>query len=803
MERTAEQRHAWIICVVLALATFFLYLPVTRNDFIVYDDPTYVTSNPYVLRGLTTRGVAWAFTSGYASNWHPLTWLSHMLDVQLYGVQNPGAHHLTSVLFHVANTLLLFLALRRLTGALWRSAVVAAFFAWHPLHVESVAWVSERKDVLSTFFGLLTLLAYARYVTEKRAKGPRIKSYYAWILVFFALALLAKPMLVTLPFVLLLLDFWPLGRVAERGVQSVDSGTETTGQNLRRLVLEKIPLFGLTLISSVVTFTAQKNGGAVMDVQNLPLANRLGNAFLAYVGYLKKMFWPVDLAIFYPLPRAIPVFQLIVAVLMLAAISVAAIVLAKRRPYVLVGWLWFLGMLVPVIGLVQVGAQAMADRYSYLSLVGIFIIFVWGLADLLGHGRLNQPSAAWAIILPLLLVCLLLTRRQEPYWKNTETLFRRDLAVVDDNTLAHLSLGLYLDKIGHTEDGLEELTAALRLDPHSATIYNNLGLHFAKEHDLTNAIGCYENSLRYKPSYSDTHYNLANVLVEQGKLSEAAEQYTDALRLEPLSADAHNNLGAVLVRQGKLPEALDQFKEALRIIPDFPEAQDQLGGVLLRLGHPDLAQLHFQAAIRLKPDFAHAHLKLGLALAEQNYLQEALPHFQTAIKLEPTNADAYFNLAADYAALNRLNDAAETFGEAIRRNPDDVQPRVRLAAIQQTEGQTDAAIVNYRGALRVQKDTPEALRGLAWILATSTKPELRDGAEAVRLAERANELTGQKHLPTLSTLDAAYAEAGRFDDAIKIAEQVQTSATAQKLKPIADKAAQRLELYHAGKAFHE
>ncbi len=572
----------------------------------------------------------------------------------------------------------------------------------------------------------------------------------------------------------------------------------------KQLFWEKIPMFVLSLLSCVVTFLVQKKGGAVMQIEKLPPDMRIANALLSYVGYLKKMFWPSDLVIYYPLPGiGLTVPPVLAAAGLLALISVAAVWLGRRRPYVLFGWLWFLGTLVPVIGLVQVGSQAMADRYSYMSLVGIFIVFVWGIADLLGHGRLNQPSLAWAVIAPLLMMCLILTWRQIPYWKNTETLFRHDLAVTRDNSVSRIALGTYFDAIGRTEEAKAEYLAALRLQPHSATILNGLGLHYAKQGDMTNAAGFYSSAMINEPYFSDAHYNLGNVLANEGKPAEAAEQYSEALRLKPDSPDAHNNLGAVFVRLGRLPEALDQFKEALRLLPDYPEAQDQMGGVLLKMGHPEVAQLHYQEAVRLKPDFAHAQLKLGLVLAEQNYLQEAIPHFQIAVKLEPTNADAFFNLAAAYAALNRLNDAAQTFAEVIRLKPEDVDARTRLAAILQTQGKTEAAIQGYREALRLRMDAPEALRGLAWILATSAKPELRDGAEAVRLAERANELTGHKQPMMLSALDAAYAEAGRFDDAIKTADQVRQMAIAQNQRDFAEKAAQRLELYRAGKPFHE
>jgi tetratricopeptide (TPR) repeat protein len=798
MERTAEPRHARIICVVLALVTLALYLPVVGYDFILFDDPAYITENPHVLQGLTLSGMVWALTTGEASNWHPLAWLSGMLDVQIYGVAHPGGHHLTSVLFHIVNALLLFVVLRRFTGALWRSAVVAALFAWHPIHIESVAWIAERKDVLSTFFLLLTLLAYHRYVKESSAQSPQAKKYYARTLILFACGLMSKPMLVTLPFVLLLLDYWPLGRFAE-----IPTASPFRKLDWLKLLREKIPMFCLTLGSCIVTYLVQKKGGAVLEVEKFPMSFRIVNAMFAYLGYLEKMIWPSGLTIFYPLTGgARPVAQIVAAVLVLLGITVAAVYLVRQRPYFLFGWLWFLGVLVPVIGLVQVGSQSMADRYSYMSLVGIFIIIVWGLADLLGNGRLNRLNAAWAILIPALTACVVLTAHNLPYWKNTETLFRRNLEVVRDNSTAHMNLGVYYDHTHKPKEAEREFTAALNLQPHSGLVLSAVGLHYAQQGEMTNAAAFYNNALSEDPSLSDAHYNLGNVLAGEGKLVEAADQYQQALRSKPDSPDAHNNYGAVLLRLGRLTEALDQFKEALRLQPDYPEAQDQLGSVFLKLGHPDVAQLHYEAAVRLKPDFAHAQLQLGLALAEQNYIQEAIPRFQTAIKLEPTNDDAYFNLAAAYTALKRYGEAEQAFNESLRLNPD-AQTYARLAGVLQSDGKTDAAIQNYRKALQLRPDSVKALQGLAWILAADNNAQFRNGAEAVKLAEHANDLSGQKQLLNLMTLDVAYAEAGRFEDAIKTAQQVRQLATAQNQKDFADKASQRIALYQSGKAFHE
>ncbi|MDB6021912.1 MAG: Tetratricopeptide 2 repeat protein [Pedosphaera sp.] len=681
MERTDNGRQVWFICLALCLGTFLLYGAVLKHNFINFDDPIYVTENPFIQNGVTASTLSWALTTGHAGNWHPLTWISHALDCQIYGLKHPGGHHLTNLLFHIANTLLLFLVLRRMTGAVWRSAMVAALFAWHPLHVESVAWVAERKDVLSTLFWLLTLWAYARYVTESKVQSSKSKAFYGAALLCFGLGLMSKPMLVTLPFVLLLLDFWPLKRSAECGVRSAELGTSSVVfvSRWRHLVAEKVPFFAISLVLSVVTFLVQRQGGAVMEMNKFPLPIRVGNALMAYAGYLRKMFWPSDLAVFYPIPNSLPASHWLAAGALLAAVSVVAVALARTRPYFLFGWLWFLGTLVPVIGLVQVGSQSMADRYTYMPLVGIAIIFAWGVADLFCGRRLGRWNLSWAIFAPVLAACVLMTWEQLPYWQNSETLFRHALAMTTNNVVAHIDLGRALDDAGRPDEAKAEFAAALRIEPESPATLNGLGVHFAKQGDMTNALGYYASALRNQPFYGDAHYNLGNVLAHEGKLAEAADQYAEALRIKPDSPDAHNNLGAVLAGLGQLDEAVAHFKSALRLRPNYPEAQDQLGGVMVKMGRLDLARIHYGEAVRLKPDFVHAQLKLGLVMAQQGDVQPAIPHFQAALAIEPANADGYFYLGASYGALGNWGLAAQAFDEAVRLKPGDAEAGRRLA----------------------------------------------------------------------------------------------------------------------------
>ncbi|MGA3267810.1 MAG: hypothetical protein ABSE16_13415, partial [Verrucomicrobiota bacterium] len=454
--------HPRLIGLLLALFTLLVYLPAGHDSFLVYDDNDYVTDNQAVQDGLTWGGVKWAFTTGHAGNWHPITWLSHMLDCQLFGL-NPGPQHLVNVLFHTANTVLLFVLLLRLTQALWPAALVAALFAWHPLHVESVAWIAERKDVLSTFFGLLAVLAYAQAVgaeprpaAEKTgaaaADVPRFthhaSRFHCLALLCFALGLMSKPMLVTLPFVLLLLDYWPLRRL--------------NASTLQRLAAEKIPYFLLAAISSVVTFLVQRQSEAVISLARVSLRYRLENAPVAVGRYLLKLFWPADLAAFYPLADKISPLAVLAAIAVLAVVTVVAWRARRRAPYVLVGWLWFLGTLVPVIGLVQVGGAAMADRYSYIPSIGVFLAVAFGVraaAQRWQIPRFAVPAAAMVILAG----CLVATAHQLRFWRDSDTLFRHALAVTTNNDVAHVNLGVTLDQEGRYEEALAEYYAAARL----------------------------------------------------------------------------------------------------------------------------------------------------------------------------------------------------------------------------------------------------------------------------------------------------------------------------------------------------
>ena len=573
--------RTWLLSLALLAVTAAAFWRVRQNDFVQYDDKIYVTDNKQVQQGLTLQGLRWAFTTTEGANWHPLTWISHMMDCQLFAL-NPEGHHLTSLLFHLANTLLLFWVLARMTFDPWRSAFVAALFGIHPLHVESVAWVAERKDVLSTFFWLLTFYAYFRYV-QRPGVGR-----YLWIILLFALGLMAKPMLVTLPLTLLLLDYWPLGRFDQKRPdrQEGRARSKPGGQGMqiaKKLTLEKAPLLALALLSSVVTFFAQRSRGAVASMQLISLPTRVANALVSYIEYLQKMIWPAHLAVFYPHPgNSIQAWQVAGSFLLLAGATVVVMRADRRRPYLPVGWLWYLVTLLPVIGLVQVGEQAMADRYSYMPLVGIFIIIAWGGGELLEKWSVPKAGAGLAAA-GIIAVLAVITSIQVAYWRTNLTLFEHALQVVPRNYQAHNDVGAELAEKGRTDEAVYHLTEALRLNPRHAKAHFNLGLILAGEGKSDEAIAQYHEALRLDPNYAEAHMNLGVALAQQGKISEGLDHYSRALQISPDYAEAHINMGIELATEGKINEAVEHFSKAVEIKPNSAEAHYNLGKAYLFL----------------------------------------------------------------------------------------------------------------------------------------------------------------------------------------------------------------------------
>jgi len=615
----AKPRQRWLtigVSVFLLGLTWLVFGQTLRYDFVNYDDPSYVYQNTRITSGINFANVAWAFSHIHSENWHPLTTITHMLDCQLHGL-NAGWHHFTNVLLHCLAVVLLFVALERMTGALWRSAFVSAVFAVHPLHVESVAWIAERKDVLSAVFFMVTLLAYFHYT-----RSPSIGRYLI-VAIVFALGLMSKPMLVTLPFVLLLLDYWPLGRF--------DAHRSNTGRQVLQLVMEKIPLIALSAVSSLITFLAQR--GAIGWTEQLPMSQRITNAFVAYVVYIRQMFWPTELAVFYPHPEnRLPIWEVSLALIILVGIMAAAFVLRKRAPYLVTGWLWYLGMLVPVIGLLQVGWQGHADRYTYLPQIGLYIAVTWALTDLIRSWRFQRTALSAAA---LIVIGALSWRGwlQTSYWRDSETLFTHALAVTSNNDVALNNLGIiFLDK-GQLDDAISKLQAAIDLRPENAP----------------------------------AHDNLAKALLKKGQVAEAMVHYRKFLELEPANVEARNTLGTALIQQGHIREAIDQWQEVLA--------------------------------------------------------------------LQPENGNAASNLA--------------------------------------------------------------------WVFATCTDDSIRDGTRAAQLGEKALRISGGKIPMIYKVLAAAYAENGRFADAVETAQRGAKLATSQGNSPLAAELESNIALYQSGRPLRD
>ena len=598
-----------LILLGLAVMTFAIYAQVIGHQFITLDDDAYIKGNVMVNRGVTLAGVAWAFSTFDQGNWHPLTWIAHMMDSQLFGM-NAGGHLLVNALIHIANTLLVFWFLFRTTHARWPSALAAALFALHPLHVESVAWAAERKDTLSTFFGLLSLIAYVRY-----AKGPSIRRY-AWVAITLVLGLLAKPMLVTWPFVMLLLDYWPLRRFDL-------TPRKEMGTKLWPLLREKFPLFALVAASAVITTIAQSHGGAVRTFQDFPIALRLTNALVSYVKYLLLTFWPNDLGVYYPYTTSgTPAWQIICAAFLLIGITALCFFQRKIRPYLVVGWLWFLGALVPVIGIVQVGGQTMADRYFYIPSIGLFIVIAFGLADIAETRRL-APSLSAAVASGILLALAILTNAQIHRWSNSFTLFKHTLAVTPPNLIIENNLGSALSRSG---------------------LHDEAGAHFEKALQI---IPAHYDSLLY-----DTLLNMGITRFYQNRLPEAIEYCQSALRLRPDAPKAHDLLGMALAMQGHGEAALDEMRHAAELAPNDADIQKDLGVTLARLGRIPESIDHFHEALRLNPYNASAHNNLGLSLLESGKPGESIPEFEAALRLNPELQGAADNLRRAQAQLS-------------------------------------------------------------------------------------------------------------------------------------------------------
>jgi tetratricopeptide (TPR) repeat protein len=642
MDRKIDTQHRQIkllIGLLLVLSILLAYGRIIHCDFVDFDDRLYVTHNRQVQKGLTVEGLKWALTTFHAANWHPVTWISHMLDCQIYGL-NPTGHHWTNLQLHIANSLLLFFFLQQMTGALGRSAFVAALFALHPLHVESVAWVAERKDVLSTLFGLLTMVAYGRYV---RRKGG-----FNYFLVFLSLGLglMAKPMLVTLPFVLLLLDVWPLQRLrfAKNGGQPLEDRQGFGFQALWHLIYEKIPLFLLAGFSSTITFWAQRSGGALDPLSSLSLKIRTANAFVSYVSYILKAVWPTRLIVFYPHPGdTLPLWQGVGAAILICGVCYAVIRVIGSKPYLAVGWFWYLGTLVPVIGLLQAGEQAMADRYTYIPLTGLFIIIAWGVPDLLSKLDLSRrlPTVPAVVIL---FVLSALTFFQVGYWQNAVTLFEHALRSGPDNDLSHNNLGTALFYSARVDEAISHFKRAVELNPDFAQGLRNLGAALYEQGNHDEAVVYLKKALEQHPESIMARVHLGKVRMAQKNADQAAAHFKKAIDLDPKNIDARIYLADALTALGKFEEAKGQYTEVIRTEPDYADAHYNFGNLLIEQGRYKEAMTHFAEAIKIDPDHARAYHQIGVILARQGRHEEAGRFLTRALQIDPNYAQAGRNL---------------------------------------------------------------------------------------------------------------------------------------------------------------
>ena len=878
-----------LVYALLTLVTVSLYWPVSRYGLISLDDPEYITWNPQIRDGLTIPALRWAFTTGYTGNWHPLTWLSYMADCQFLG-GSPGEMHLTNLLLHAANAVLLFLLFRRMTGALWRSAFVAALFALHPLHVESVAWIAERKDVLSTFFGFLSIWAYVRYVQKSKIQGlwsvvrgpasilhPLSSFWYVLSLLLFACSLMSKSMLVTLPCLLLLLDYWPLGRwrVSSGGCRVARQKPDVQGSKFRvqgsrflPLLLEKLPFLALSLAFSAITFRAQQAGGAVVPTDLLPLDARLANALMAYLYYLRNAIWPIYLSAAYPPQQWLP-WQHLLAATTLGGLTVL-LLWRLRQPYLLTGWFWFLGTLVPVIGIVQVGSQTMADRFTYFPLVGLGICLAWGAFDLAtrSYNPAGSPlpkaaarSMLGAFGLLSLLACAAVTRQQVSYWKDSLALFGRALAVTSNNLAAHNLYGLALEADGRTPEAIEHYREALRINPASPTTHVNLGSALGSQGNLEAAISHNLKALEITPDYPEAHDNIGVALFMQGKTNDADAHFSEAVRLRPSFAQARSHWAHALQQEGKLDDAILQLREALRyapgaaeihlqlssilarkdlleeaiaesmaasrLQPNNPAAHDSLANLLLRQGKIQESLDHSLAALRINPDFPQAHFHAGAAYEKQGRTPDALDCYLAALRVAPDFpeaeaalsgilaaaspvsesrsrfADGHFQLAQSLARRGKLDQARGHLQAALDLKPEFYEAHFQLGAILAEAKDVSGALAHWRQALRLKPDWLELMNNLAWALASNPDPKIRNGAEAVQLAERACALSGSNSPSFLDTLAAAYAEDGRYADAVKTVEKATALAEAAHQTNAAGRFRFHLQLYRQNRAYRE
>jgi tetratricopeptide (TPR) repeat protein len=738
-----------LICLFLATATLAVYWQVKNHAFVDFDDPAYVTENKYVHDGVNLRSVNWAFNFSFKEGkyWHPLTWISHMLDCQLFGLR-PGMHHLTNLVLHMANAILLFLVFHTMTGSVWRCAFVAAVFALHPLNVDSVAWVAERKNVLSTFFWMLTLLAYTHYI-----KQPGLYRY-GLVLLLFILGLMAKPMLVTLPFVLLLLDYWPLGRL---------QFSQLKGERALafRLVLEKVPLLVLSLVTIYLSALSLKHGDVLISTAEVPMNLRTANALVSYVIYIGKMIWPQNLAIFYPYPtQMLPLWQIMGSGLFLICVTVLMLWSLRRRPYLGVGWLWYLGMLFPFTGLMQGGLwPAMADRWTYVPLIGLFILIAWGGPELLAKLRFRRIGLAM-LALALLSILMKTTWLQVRYWSDSMTLFEHALNVTTGNYVAHNNLAICLAAQGKTSEAMSHYLEALNIKSDCVLAHNNLGALLAEHGRTTEAITHYSEALRIKPDYVEALNNLGLALTRQGRMVEAIRHYSNALRKRSDSELTHNNMGLALDKLGRTSEAINHYSEALRIKPDYKEALNNLGLAKARQGKREEAVNHYAEVLRIDPDYAEAHNNMGNALVALGKVDGAIDQYTEALRINPAYVKALNNLGLALSEKGRTTEAIENLQKALELDAQNPSLHHNLANLYKKQGELDKALHQYKKTLSIQPTNFRALNSLALVYAAKMEYD-----KALSLFKKIIELR-PNNADTYYNVACIYARTNRIEDSV-------------------------------------
>ncbi|MGB8226155.1 MAG: tetratricopeptide repeat protein [Sedimentisphaerales bacterium] len=781
-DKTYKKPAVLVVCAVLAVITIIAYEPLRHNGFVGYDDDEYVLDCPQVRQGLTLETLKWAFAEPHFHNWHPITTLNYLIEYEFFGI-NAFGYHLTSLLLHIINSLLMLMILKKMTGAFWPSVFAAAVFAVHPLQVESVAWVAEQKNVISGLFWLLTIAAYIRYA-EKPAAGR-----YIVLLLVYGLCLMTKAIVVVVPFVLLLLDFWPLRRI--------------TRNTMGRIIIEKIPLLISAVLLIVVTTLAQKSGGAIKTMPYFAFQYRLENAIVSYARYPVMMVYPVNLAVFYPHPGPkIALWQPLLAMLTLAVITGLVFYFGRQRRYLITGWLWYVGTLVPVIGLIQLGGQAMADRYMYLPMVGLLIIIAELLSEAAQKWR-NSRYVLFVISGVIFIVLIIVTRNQVRYWKDDFTLFGHAIDVTKNNENMHYNIGHAYQQKGQFEKAMEHYKEALRIEPGDLQAMNNLGVLLLSQKKTDEALKIFEKAVQLNSRYIDSINNLGLALREKGRVKEAMEKWQQVLDLEPMQPEAHYNIGVTMLRNGGYSQAVEHLRKALEKKRNWVEVYNYLGTAYMAIGQFKAAMDSYNEAIKLKPNDINIESNIALTLAKLGKTEEANQIWQRILARDPENFKAHYGLGRLLADKKQLDEAMEHFNKVLQAKPDWFEIHLMIADVYYKRKELTLAVQHLREAVRLKNDCSEAMNLLAWIEATAKDISIRNSDEAVRFASSACELTANKNPVLLDTLAVAYASAGRFNDAIKTAQTAVKLADEHKLTKLANEISEHLKLFKAKQTYYE